>query len=81
MHGFAFNVNTDLNLFNGIIPCGITDKEVTTLSKELKRIINIDEVKNVVVENFKKVFEYEQYDLLKLSELELSISKKLKGQL
>ena len=29
MHGFAFNVNTDLNLFNGIIPCGITDKAVT----------------------------------------------------
>jgi lipoate-protein ligase B len=31
MHGFAFNVNTDLNLFNGIIPCGISDKAVTSL--------------------------------------------------
>ncbi|MCP5062171.1 MAG: lipoyl(octanoyl) transferase LipB, partial [Ignavibacteriae bacterium] len=36
MHGFAFNVNTDLNLFDGIIPCGIQEKEVTTLSKELE---------------------------------------------
>ncbi len=35
MHGFAFNINTDLNLFNGIIPCGISDKEVTSLQKEL----------------------------------------------
>lgn len=34
MHGFAFNVNTDLSLFSGIIPCGISDKEVTSLQKE-----------------------------------------------
>jgi len=33
MHGFAFNVNTDLSLFNGIVPCGISDKEVTSLQK------------------------------------------------
>ncbi len=39
MHGFAFNVNTDLNLFNGIIPCGIQDKSVTSLSKELNKEI------------------------------------------
>ena len=37
MHGFAFNVNTDLKLFNGIIPCGISDKEVTSLNRELKQ--------------------------------------------
>ena len=36
MHGFALNVNTDLSLFNGIIPCGITNKKVTSLKKSLK---------------------------------------------
>ena len=45
MHGFAFNVNSDLSFFNNIIPCGITDKAVTSLEKELGRIIDISEVK------------------------------------
>jgi lipoyl(octanoyl) transferase len=58
MHGFAFNVNTDLNLFNGIIPCGIQDKSVTSLSKEINRIINIQEVKEKLLTNFKEVFGY-----------------------
>ena len=52
MHGFAFNVNTDLKLFNGIIPCGIQDKEVTSLSKELGKEINISEVKEKLLNNF-----------------------------
>ncbi len=59
MHGFAFNVNTDLNLFNGIIPCGINDKEVTSLQKELKKEIDINEVKEKVVNHFKNVFGYD----------------------
>jgi lipoyl(octanoyl) transferase len=58
MHGFAFNVNTDLNLFNGIIPCGIQDKTVTSLKQELKREINIQEVKEKLLKNFTQVFEY-----------------------
>ncbi len=58
MHGFAFNVNTNLSLFKGIIPCGIFDKEVTSLQKEVGRQIDISEVKNLLVENFKEVFEY-----------------------
>jgi lipoyl(octanoyl) transferase len=45
MHGFAFNVNTDLNMFKGIIPCGINDKEVTSLNRELAKEISIREVK------------------------------------
>lgn len=45
MHGFAFNVNTDLDYFKHIIPCGIEDKGVTTLSHELGRIVDIEEVK------------------------------------
>jgi lipoyl(octanoyl) transferase len=59
MHGFAFNVNTDLSLFNGIIPCGIPDKEVTSLEKELKKTISIHEVKEKLLGYFKIVFEYD----------------------
>lgn len=45
MHGFAFNVNTDLNYFNYINPCGFTDKKVTSLSRELGTEINLEEIK------------------------------------
>jgi len=45
MHGFAFNVNTNLNYFNYINPCGFTDKEVTSLSKELGKDMNLEEIK------------------------------------
>ncbi|MBK0383731.1 lipoyl(octanoyl) transferase LipB [Pedobacter sp. SD-b] len=45
MHGFAFNVNTDLDYFKNIIPCGIDDKDVTSMQRELGKEINIDEVK------------------------------------
>lgn len=44
MHGFAFNVNTNLEYFNHIVPCGIQDKAVTSLQKELGREMNIKEV-------------------------------------
>ena len=74
MHGFAFNVNTDLSLFNGIIPCGISDKEVTSLRKELaKKEINISEVKTILLENFKKVFGYDIVE--EISETELRTEK------
>jgi lipoyl(octanoyl) transferase len=59
MHGFAFNINTDLSLFSGIIPCGISDKEVTSLQKETGREIDIQEVKSLLIKNFKEVFNYE----------------------
>ena len=48
MHGFAFNVNTDLSYFDNIIPCGIQDKAVTSLEKELEKKIEMDEVKKKV---------------------------------
>lgn len=59
MHGFAFNINTDLALFNGIIPCGIIDKEVTSLEKELGKNIEISEVKLKLLKNFRNIFNYE----------------------
>jgi len=45
MHGFAFNVNTDLNYFREIVPCGINDKDVTSMERELGVKLNIEEVK------------------------------------
>lgn len=56
MHGFAFNVNTDLNYFNYIVPCGIQNKQVTSLQKELGYVVNMEEVKEKVKRNFEKVF-------------------------
>ena len=64
MHGFAFNVNTDLSLFSGIIPCGIEDKDVTSLKRELGKDINISEVKTLLVKNFKEVFGYDSVTAL-----------------
>ena len=60
MHGFAFNVNTDLSLFNGIIPCGIKEKSVTSLSKELNVEVEIKIVKEKLLNNFKQFFEYQK---------------------
>ncbi len=69
MHGFAFNVNTDLSLFTGIIPCGIVDKEVTSLKKELSRIISISEVKEILLRNFVEVFDYNNFSVFPKEEL------------
>ena len=57
MHGFAFNVNTDLSFFENIIPCGINDKQVTSLQKELGEEINIETTKNKLKKNIKQVFD------------------------
>ncbi len=56
MHGFALNVNTDLNYFNHIIPCGIPDKQVTSMEKELGNKVPLEEVKEKIKKNFEKVF-------------------------
>lgn len=57
MHGFALNVNTDLSYFNNIIPCGIQNKQVTSIEKELGYKINYVEVKEVLKQKFAKVFD------------------------
>ncbi len=57
MHGFALNVNTDLNYFKYINPCGFTDKEVTSMKKELGETIDIKSVKKTYKEHFSRVFQ------------------------
>lgn len=59
MHGFAFNVNTDLTYFDYIIPCGIQNKQVTSLEKELGRKLDMNEVKERVKFHFERVFDVE----------------------
>lgn len=56
MHGFALNVNTDLDYFNFIVPCGIQDKQVTSMQKELGATVDIESVKSSIRTNFEKVF-------------------------
>lgn len=57
MHGFAFNVNTDLGYFDHIIPCGIVNKQVTSLAKELGYPLPIEEVKEEVRKAFYRIFD------------------------
>lgn len=57
MHGFAFNVNTDLRYFNNIVPCGISNKSVTSLKRLLGMEIDIEEVKSKIIRQFEEVFQ------------------------
>ncbi|WP_420317202.1 lipoyl(octanoyl) transferase LipB [Ekhidna sp.] len=57
MHGFAFNVNTNLEYFNYIVPCGIQDKAVTSLQKELGRKMDIKEVEEKLKHHLAIIFE------------------------
>ncbi len=57
MHGFALNVNTDLDYFKNIIPCGIQNKQVTSIEKETGLKTDLDLVKSSIRRNFEKIFE------------------------
>ena len=57
MHGWALNVNADLAYFDGIVPCGIDDKAVTSVQKETGHIIDMEEVKNLLKVHFAEVFD------------------------
>ena len=56
MHGFAFNVNSDLNYFSNIIPCGISDKSVTSLKKEMGQTIDMQEIQEKVKNHLQELF-------------------------
>jgi lipoyl(octanoyl) transferase len=57
MHGFAFNVNPDLDYFGNIIPCGIVDKSVTSMEQELGKKVDIQEVRNKLKVHLATIFE------------------------
>lgn len=57
MHGFAFNVNTDLDYFKNIVPCGIDDKDVTSMERELGKKVDIEEVKDVLRATIARLFQ------------------------
>lgn len=59
MHGLAFNVNTNLDYFSNIIPCGIQNKQVTSLQRELGQVMDMEEVKAKVKKYFGEVFDVE----------------------
>lgn len=59
MHGLALNVNTDLNYFNHIVPCGIADKAVTSIEKELQAVQSIEKVKELLKQQIVSLFDME----------------------
>ena len=59
MHGFALNVNNDLSYFDNIVPCGISDKAVTSIQQELGHPIAMQEIQNLVLKHFSNQFEAE----------------------
>ena len=59
IHGFALNVNTDMRYFDYIIPCGITDKQVTSMKRELETEVDFEEVKDKIKKHFQEVFDCE----------------------
>jgi lipoyl(octanoyl) transferase len=58
MHGIGFNVNSDLNYFNHIVPCGIEDKGVTSMQQELGRALDFEEVSGVLKEKLANQFNF-----------------------
>lgn len=59
MHGIALNINTDLSYFNHIVPCGIVDKSVTSMEKELGEKVDISKVQKALQENMANLFDFD----------------------
>lgn len=59
MHGIGFNINTNLDFFSHIVPCGIDDKAVTSMKKELGSEVDMQEVENIIIEEFKSLFGFQ----------------------
>lgn len=62
MHGFALNVNVDLDYFGNIVPCGITDKDVTSIQRELGRPVDMNEIKTKLKKHFASIFDMQFED-------------------
>lgn len=69
MHGFAFNVNTNLQHFQLIVPCGIIGKEVTSIERLIGGKADFQEVNKLVLEYYCKVFKYEGYEELNINKI------------
>jgi lipoyl(octanoyl) transferase len=74
MHGFALNVNTDLSYFNHIVPCGISDKAVTSMENVLNKQINPDDVKKSIIKHMCELFDFTVNNKSLETEPELQIS-------
>ena len=59
IHGIGFNINTNLDFFSHIVPCGIDDKAVTSMQKELGIEVDMQEVENIIIEEFKSLFGFQ----------------------
>ncbi|QZY53600.1 lipoyl(octanoyl) transferase LipB [Crassaminicella profunda] len=62
MHGFAFNVNTNLNYFRWIVPCGISDRGVTSVQNIIGRAVDFNHANQLVLDYFCKTFNYKNYE-------------------
>ena len=62
MHGLALNVNPDMSYFNNIVPCGITDKTVTSMEQELGKKVDFNQVSEILKENISVVFDFDFVD-------------------
>jgi lipoyl(octanoyl) transferase len=56
MHGFALNVDNDLSYFENIIPCGISNKSVTSITNEIANQVDKYDVKEKIIKNFENIF-------------------------
>jgi lipoyl(octanoyl) transferase len=62
MHGIGFNVNSNLSYFSHIVPCGIEDKAVTSMERELGKPVNMDEVKKILMQELALQFDFRYAD-------------------
>jgi lipoyl(octanoyl) transferase len=62
MHGIGFNVNSDLSYFKHIVPCGIDDKQVTSMKEELGRDLDFEEVSAIFKDKLAEQFEFQYSD-------------------